>query len=574
MMADLTFFQYEFDRLASDGALGDPHGKPGYAYLRVSSSGQAEEGRSGLPRQIARVHEAAAKNGVRIPWNMVYADDHTGFEFKDRPELSRLRDEYRHPRRQADVIVIEYLDRLSRNADWHQGYLLDEMQQHQMEVLFWKGFSSRIERAVMGAISQDGMERSIEIMQEGRLNKARSGRITAKRRAYGYRFVDAEGKESPRASRDTYYAIREDEAEIIRIIYRKVAAEGIGMKALCRYLEDRFPPPGRYQHWQTRQVSLFIRNPLYKGEFYANRYQKQMVVGSRQRPDEPTKMFAHMVERPKEEWILVPVPPIVSPELWQAANDMLDKNRRMSPRNGRKSYLLTGLIKCNGCGHNYCGAHKKQRWKSDPNRISHYLYYKCIARNGHAYHSTKAINCNGKQISAPVLEQAVWNVICETILKPELLLEQLDAELENGENSSLKKQIAFLQRQIKEGESEDEKLYRAFMADVFDEHEYRERRRLLKEKQATLQSELKSLEERTIDQQRIEEDKATILALSKHFQKTGIAIDPPFEVKRRIVKLLVDQIILDANGGWFRIEGRIPGTWPVERPIVGSSVRR
>ncbi|MEZ4682052.1 MAG: recombinase family protein [Caldilineaceae bacterium] len=69
--------------------LGDPQGMPAYAYLRVSSSAQAEEGRSGLPRQIARVHEAAAQSGVYVAWELVYADDHTGFQFVDRPALSQ-----------------------------------------------------------------------------------------------------------------------------------------------------------------------------------------------------------------------------------------------------------------------------------------------------------------------------------------------------------------------------------------------------------------------------------------------------------------------------------------------------
>nr|MBP6178487.1 hypothetical protein [Anaerolineales bacterium] len=42
-----------------------------------------------------------------------------GFEFSDRPELSRLRREYSSDKRRAHVVVIEHLDRLSRNADWH-----------------------------------------------------------------------------------------------------------------------------------------------------------------------------------------------------------------------------------------------------------------------------------------------------------------------------------------------------------------------------------------------------------------------------------------------------------------------
>ena len=94
------FFKAEFDALATDNAVGHPNGELAYAYLRVSSAGQADEGRSGLPRQIMSVHEAALKHGLKIPWEFVFADDDSGFEFADRPELSRLREEYKSRRRQ------------------------------------------------------------------------------------------------------------------------------------------------------------------------------------------------------------------------------------------------------------------------------------------------------------------------------------------------------------------------------------------------------------------------------------------------------------------------------------------
>jgi hypothetical protein len=54
----------EFDKLAADGVLGDPDGEPSGAYLRVSSSGQAEEGRSGLPRQLEHIHEKALESNL------------------------------------------------------------------------------------------------------------------------------------------------------------------------------------------------------------------------------------------------------------------------------------------------------------------------------------------------------------------------------------------------------------------------------------------------------------------------------------------------------------------------------
>src|SRR5258708_39209155 len=98
---------------------------------------------------------------------------------------------------------MEFLDRLSRNADWHQGFLLDEMKKHGIEPVFWKPFSSRVERAVMGAVAQDAMELSLMRMIEGQRAKARSGRVTAKTLSYGYIFVDSNGNEGATARRDT-----------------------------------------------------------------------------------------------------------------------------------------------------------------------------------------------------------------------------------------------------------------------------------------------------------------------------------------------------------------------------------
>ena len=79
-MASTDFFKEVFDGLATDGVIGDHRGEPAYCYLRVSTAGQAEEGRSGLPRQIMHVHQAAEQNSLKIPWELVFADDHTGFD--------------------------------------------------------------------------------------------------------------------------------------------------------------------------------------------------------------------------------------------------------------------------------------------------------------------------------------------------------------------------------------------------------------------------------------------------------------------------------------------------------------
>jgi len=88
---ELQSLQTTLDRLQTAGAIGDPDGKLAYAYIRVSSDEQAEEGAGGLPRQIQHIHEVAQLSGLHIPISNIFADDFTGFEYRDRPELTRLR---------------------------------------------------------------------------------------------------------------------------------------------------------------------------------------------------------------------------------------------------------------------------------------------------------------------------------------------------------------------------------------------------------------------------------------------------------------------------------------------------
>lgn len=561
-MADINFFREEFERLATDGCIGDPNGKLAYGYLRVSTAEQAEEGRSGLPRQIVHVHAVAAQHGLKIPWGMIYADDHSGFDFRDRPALTQLRQEFKRPERKADTLVIEHLDRLSRNADWHQGFLLDEMQEYHLSVIFWKSFSSRIERAVIGAISQEGMEHTKQRMQEGRILKAQRGRVTAKTRAYGYVFVDSEGKESPKVKRDTYYAPHPEEAEVIRLIFTKVGIEGTSTVSLAKYLQERFLPPGKSAYWHPGLIVMFIRNPLYRGKFIANRSTTIKVPGRKQKPNEPVKYVTKKVQRPESEWITVDVPPLVSTELWETANRILDKNKEMSFRNAKEPYLLSGILICATCGHHYTGSYRYYHWKNSDKK-SLYACYRCSSRTNMLRKQMRDIACTQVQIDRDKLEGMVWHCLCRALHEPQMLLDHLDRRLNTEENQGLTRQIAFLERQLKEKDVEDEKLYQAYLADVFDANEFAERRELLKQSKATLQRELAALYERQVNQDDVEAMRTLITSASEKAIAGGLNVDMPFAIKQQMIKLLVDRIVVNTTEKWFRIEGVLSGMFSI-----------
>jgi site-specific DNA recombinase len=560
-MADPKFFKLAFDDLAIDGALGDPNGQPAYAYIRVSSDEQAEEGRSGLPRQLIHIHEIAREKGLRVSWDCVFAEDFSGFVL-ERPELSQLLKTLRTPNRQANVVVIEHLDRLSRNADWHQGYLMEQLEKHlNVRIIFWKQFTSRIERAVMGAVAQEGMELAKARMAEGIVNKALTGRVTSRKRAYGYKFVDEHGREGERARKFTHYAIREDEAMIVRAIFQRVCSGETLYKILIDFTDRNIKPPGKYKAWDTTFLRLLIQNPVYKGEYVANR----TYTGEVQKPTKDGLSICTVKKtmyRPEEEWIRVPVPPIVHAETWQRANDMLQKSRQMATRNAKHDYLLNGLLRCAECGFVYSGTRLKENLKGG--RYTDYFGYCCSTKSHYTRKKVGGVTCSQGYISCRKLDTAVWSVVCDLLLRPETLIAALESNLRGERNDQVNRQIGYLERELEHKKTEDEKLYRAYMADVFDELEYKDRRGQIRADMERMRQELDFLRPRHMTQQQFETQKAELLAMSERLRDTDTLLDPPFELKRRILKMTVDAIHVNQREGWFTLTGSIQSHFQFE----------
>jgi hypothetical protein len=44
-------------------------------------------------------------------------------------------------------------------------------------------------------------------------------------------------------------------------------------------------------------------------------------------------------------------------------------------------------------------------------------------------------------------------------------------------------------------------------------------------------------------------------------RKNGLSLDAPFELKRRIIKTIVEKITLNVNKGWFELEGIVRGQY-------------
>ena len=118
---------------------------------------------------------------------------------------------------------------------------------------------------------------------------------------------------------------------------------------LARRLTDLgVPTPTGKPRWNVASVRGILRNPAYAGRALTNRTQ---VAPARRRKSAmlPAGPGVSHAPRPEEDWIAVPVPPVVSEETFAQVQAKLDANQQSAARNTRHEYLLRALVSCGAC---------------------------------------------------------------------------------------------------------------------------------------------------------------------------------------------------------------------------------
>jgi site-specific DNA recombinase len=294
--------------------------------------------------------------------------------------------------------------------------------------------------------------------------------------------------------------------------------------------------------WHPTSVRYIIANPLYKGQYVANRWEH--IKTPKYGPDGSQIGYSEkMCERDEEDWIVVPVPAIVSEKLWTRANAMLLKNKERARRNSRERYILTGVLVCAECGRKWSGV-------CEPN-----FYYQCPAHYGPLKHLQ---HCTASHISARILHTTIWRALCEILLEPALIIQALDDLMSSESNTSLRAQIGFLEESISARKAEAERVTKGYLGGVFDAAEAAQERQRLKKAIQSLENELAEMTARELTPEQIDAKKTLVLAAVENARNSGVFMDAPPEFQRNMLKLLVDRIIVDSHTQTLRVEGMIP----------------
>jgi site-specific DNA recombinase len=498
-------------------------------YARVSTTNQQQD--ETIASQLDALMAYAHAHDDEISPHHIYQDDGFSGASVDRPALDALRDAVATG--ELEAVLILSPDRLARQFAY-QYVITEEFEQAGCEVVFvnhglGQTPSERMLREMAGVFAEYERAQIAERCRRGRLYQARPGHVWMSQAPYGYTYVPKTEACPGRL------IINETEAEVGRHLFHWVVDDPLSTYQMTKRInETGWRTRKGTPHWSAGYIRNLLGNSVYRGIYYYNK-RKLVQATRRNMPAEgPLKpRRTGRVVRPQEEWIAIEVPAIIDPETWELAQQQLRLNRERSPRNTKKhAYLLQSLLICSYCQVRMVG-HTTGR-PDNPNRR-----YLCGRKDSLKGHPTR---CPARTFSGDRLEEQVWASVSGLLRDPHLLLEQYQIRPEPGYGSPQQHEQNRLERRQKALSREEERLIDAYQAGVMELEALSERCGRIRDERARVMDRLSQLQRQQLEQAQYDTLGQT---LDEFCRKMSDMLDnPSFETKQRILRLVVDKILV------------------------------
>jgi site-specific DNA recombinase len=240
-------------------------------------------------------------------------------------------------------------------------------------------------------------------------------------------------------------------------------------------------------------------------------------------------------ERPREEWIEIPVPALVSEDSFARAQELLQENKIRSRRRTIEPSIVQGLVSCARCGY----AFSRTSTRTSARKIH---YYKCIGSDG--WRKLGGPVCdNGRLVRQDLLDQIVWEEVIRLLEDPTLIQQELDRRLEAARSSNpTQKRELSLQRELAHVGKGIERLLSAYQEALMSIEQLRERMPTLRQREHSVRAELQAINDQA-------NDRATFLRLAETLtaflaRLHGAADTLSINERQRIVRLVVKEVLI------------------------------
>jgi len=519
-------------------------------YARVSSEQQREE--NTIASQTASLIEFANHHELEVPKEWVFEDEGYSGATLERPGLERVRDLAAEG--QIQVVLAYSPDRLSRKYAY-QILLIEEFARYGVETLFVKspqGNSPEDQLLVQfqGMIAEYERAQILERSRRGKRHRAHTGEVSVMSGApYGYRYI-RKTEEALAA-----YIINEAEASVVRRVYEMYTVEGLSIAEITRRLNREGIPPRRAGRWERSVVWGMLRNPAYRGVacFGKTRLSSRTQTRPQRRRGITTPNNTAGHQRPREEWIEIPVPALVTEESFARAQELLYHNKIRSLRRTIAPSVVQGLVGCAKCGY----ALSRTSTQTSARKIH---YYKCIGSD--SWRKLGGPVCdNNHFIRQELLDQIVWAEVVRLLEDPALIQQELDRRLAAARTSDpTRKREQSLQRELSQVDKGIERLLTAYQEELLSLEQLRERMPMLRQRQQALRAELQAITDQANDRAAFLRLAETLTAFLTRLRSAAESLS--VMERQKIVRLLVKEILVGEDTITIRHSIPIPSAPP------------
>ncbi len=373
-----------------------------------------------------------------------------------------------------DFIITKEISRFSRNT-------VDSIQYTQQLLTFGVGVlfqsdnintllpDSELRLTIMSSIAQDEVRKISERVRFGFKRAIEKGAVLGNNKIWGY--TKDNGK----------LVIVEEEAEIIRAIFDMYVNQRLGMRVIARILGEQGVKNSKNNDLAPSTIRNIISNPKYKGYYCGNKTQKYDYRRNARKYLEP------------EEWVMYEdkenVPPIVSEELWDRANLILNKRgtalKEAAPTGAYTNrYKYSGKIICLEHGTAY--HHKVYRYKSG---IKEAWQCKVYSEKGKS-------ECDSPTIYTTELDEVVKQICRDLIVnKSNIIHDLIKIYTDAAGQSTIEQDIAKYKTEINELIKKKDKLLDLSIKGKISDDEFEARNNTFNQKVGEAEKRIRELEE-------------------------------------------------------------------------------
>jgi site-specific DNA recombinase len=353
--------------------------KKAVGYTRVSTENQLDN--FSIPEQEDAIREYCRQNGFHLV-NIYNEGAGSGASLEDREVFIEMLQNVLSSNN-IDYIIVHKQDRFARNQV-EALYLLNLLQEHGKNLICiadninTENETAKLFFSIKAMIAEQERWNINFNTKKGMKKRAESGLFNGGR-VYGYITTPSKTLE-----------IHPEQAKIVRFIFEKYAIENWGYKKIASFLNRQGIKTLNNREWTINGIKTILTNPIYVGFIRWGQYKNWNKRRRKGKADPIISKGQHQ--------------PIISTELWNKTQEILQVRSHMPQKLHHGSYFLSGLLKCPQCGASMV-QHKSGGGK--------YKYYQCSNnKNGK--------RCGSNLVNADYAEQYVISELSSLINNPEL----------------------------------------------------------------------------------------------------------------------------------------------------------